>query len=80
MFYFVAVDTTVLVLHREPLPETIVSRLRETMDIATSFKIIGNGSSGVVYQARLLNTIDLVDIKNVLQDMRFTAGPLINQW
>jgi len=37
----------------------------------TDFRIIGNGSFGVVYQARLLETNDLVAIKKVLQDKRF---------
>ncbi|XP_064463822.1 glycogen synthase kinase-3 beta-like isoform X1 [Ornithodoros turicata] len=34
-------------------------------------KVIGNGSFGVVYQARLLDTGELVAIKKVLQDKRF---------
>ncbi|KAM7313052.1 glycogen synthase kinase-3 beta [Ixodes scapularis] len=34
-------------------------------------KVIGNGSFGVVYQARLLDTAELVAIKKVLQDKRF---------
>lgn len=34
-------------------------------------KVIGNGSFGVVYQARLCNTGELVAIKKVLQDKRF---------
>eukprot|EP00112_Aurelia_sp_Birch-Aquarium-sp1_P013769 Seg2937.1 transcript_id=Seg2937.1/GoldUCD/mRNA.D3Y31 product="Glycogen synthase kinase-3 beta" protein_id=Seg2937.1/GoldUCD/D3Y31 len=34
-------------------------------------KVIGNGSFGVVYQARLLESGDLVAIKKVLQDKRF---------
>jgi len=46
----------------------------------TDFRIIGNGSFGVVYQARLLETNDLVAIKKVLQDKRFKVGLLINQW
>ena len=51
--YFIAMDTTVSVLHYEPLPETTFSRLRETTAIATSFRIIGNGSSGVVFPLHL---------------------------
>eukprot|EP00794_Sanderia_malayensis_P011349 gene11349-12533_t len=34
-------------------------------------KVIGNGSFGVVYQARLIESGDLVAIKKVLQDKRF---------
>ena len=34
-------------------------------------RIIGNGSFGVVYQARLVESSDLVAIKKVLQDKRF---------
>ena len=34
-------------------------------------KVIGNGSFGVVYQARLVESNELVAIKRVLQDKRF---------
>ena len=34
-------------------------------------KVIGNGSFGVVYQARLCDTSEQVAIKKVLQDKRF---------
>lgn len=34
-------------------------------------KVIGNGSFGVVYQARLIESNDLIAIKKVLQDKRF---------
>jgi len=34
-------------------------------------KVIGNGSFGVVYQAKLIDTSELVAIKKVLQDKRF---------
>ncbi|CAL1286465.1 unnamed protein product [Larinioides sclopetarius] len=37
----------------------------------TDTKVIGNGSFGVVYQARLLESGELVAIKKVLQDKRF---------
>ncbi|KAK7798520.1 hypothetical protein U0070_018288 [Myodes glareolus] len=37
----------------------------------TDIKVIGNGSFGVVYQARLAETRELVAIKKVLQDKRF---------
>ncbi|XP_013783058.1 glycogen synthase kinase-3 beta-like isoform X1 [Limulus polyphemus] len=37
----------------------------------TDTKVIGNGSFGVVYQARLVDTGELVAIKKVLQDKRF---------
>ncbi|RWS07773.1 hypothetical protein B4U79_15346, partial [Dinothrombium tinctorium] len=37
----------------------------------TDAKVIGNGSFGVVYQARLVDTQELVAIKRVLQDKRF---------
>jgi glycogen synthase kinase 3 beta len=37
----------------------------------TDAKVIGNGSFGVVYQARLMETGELVAIKKVLQDKRF---------
>ena len=37
----------------------------------TDTKVIGNGSFGVVYQARLCDTQGLVAIKKVLQDKRF---------
>lgn len=34
-------------------------------------KVIGNGSFGVVYQARIVETNDMIAIKKVLQDRRF---------
>ncbi|KAH9504269.1 hypothetical protein Btru_064492 [Bulinus truncatus] len=37
----------------------------------TDAKVIGNGSFGVVYQAKLTETGELVAIKKVLQDKRF---------
>jgi glycogen synthase kinase 3 beta len=37
----------------------------------TDTKVIGNGSFGVVYQARLVDTNEMVAIKRVLQDKRF---------
>ena len=37
-------------------------------------KVIGNGSFGVVYQAKLCETGELVAIKKVLQDKRFKVG------
>ncbi|GIY08198.1 glycogen synthase kinase-3 beta [Caerostris extrusa] len=37
----------------------------------TDTKVIGNGSFGVVYQARLMDSGELVAIKKVLQDKRF---------
>ena len=40
-------------------------------------KVIGNGSFGVVYQARLLESGDLVAIKKVLQDKRFKVFSIL---
>lgn len=37
----------------------------------TDARVIGNGSFGVVYQARLCENSELVAIKKVLQDKRF---------
>ena len=37
----------------------------------TGLRIIGNGSFGVVYQAKLVETNEPVAIKKVLQDKRF---------
>lgn len=39
----------------------------------TDIKVIGNGSFGVVYQARLIDSQEMVAIKKVLQDKRFKA-------
>lgn len=39
-------------------------------------KVIGNGSFGVVFQAKLCDNGELVAIKKVLQDKRFKVG----QW
>ncbi|CAG0912296.1 unnamed protein product [Notodromas monacha] len=40
----------------------------------TDTKVIGNGSFGVVYQAKLCESGELVAIKKVLQDKRFKRG------
>lgn len=40
----------------------------------TDTKIIGNGSFGVVYQAKLCDTGEMVAIKKVLQDKRFKVS------
>jgi glycogen synthase kinase 3 beta len=40
----------------------------------TKYKIAGNGSFGVVYQAKLLQTGEDVAIKKVLQDKRFKVS------
>ena len=37
----------------------------------TDTKVIGNGSFGVVYQARIVDSSDMIAIKKVLQDKRF---------
>lgn len=45
----------------------------------TDIKVIGNGSFGVVYQARLIDSQEMVAIKKVLQDKRFKVcvnGPV----
>ena len=39
--------------------------------ILTDMQVIGNGSFGVVYQAKLCETGEMVAIKKVLQDKRF---------
>lgn len=41
----------------------------------TDTKVIGNGSFGVVYQAKLCDSGELVAIKKVLQDKRFKVKP-----
>lgn len=41
----------------------------------TDIKVIGNGSFGVVYQARLTDSQEMVAIKKVLQDKRFKVRP-----
>jgi glycogen synthase kinase 3 beta len=47
----------------------------ETEEISyTDAKVIGNGSFGVVYQARLISTSELVAIKKVLQDRRYKVN------
>lgn len=40
----------------------------------TDTRVIGNGSFGVVYQAKLCDTGEMVAIKKVLQDKRFKVG------
>lgn len=43
----------------------------------TDTKVIGNGSFGVVYQARMCDSSELVAIKKVLQDKRFKVFLLL---
>jgi serine/threonine protein kinase len=51
---------------------------QEYIEVAyADLKVIGNGSFGVVYQARLMETGELVAIKKVLQDKRFKVKCLI---
>nr|XP_029500965.1 glycogen synthase kinase-3 beta-like [Oncorhynchus nerka] len=40
----------------------------------TDTKVIGNGSFGVVYQAKLCDSGELLAIKKVLQDKRFKCA------
>lgn len=40
----------------------------------TVTKVVGNGSFGVVYQAKLIKSGEEVAIKKVLQDKRFKVG------
>lgn len=42
----------------------------------TDTKVIGNGSFGVVYQAKLCDSSEMVAIKKVLQDKRFKVSKL----
>jgi glycogen synthase kinase 3 beta len=41
--------------------------------------VIGNGSFGVVYQAKLCDTGEMVAIKKVLQDKRFKVRHIVIQ-
>lgn len=50
-----------------------VQRLTVSSFVETS-QVIGNGSFGVVYQARLIDSQEMVAIKKVLQDKRFKVG------
>jgi glycogen synthase kinase 3 beta len=40
----------------------------------TNYKVIGNGSFGVVYQAKLVPSGEEIAIKKVLQDKRFKVS------
>ncbi len=47
----------------------------EPMELSyTNYKVIGNGSFGVVFQAKLLESGDYAAIKKVLQDKRFKVS------
>lgn len=46
----------------------------------TDIKVIGNGSFGVVYQARLIDSQEMVAIKKVLQDKRFKVRLTDSAW
>lgn len=41
----------------------------------THAKVIGNGSFGVVFAARIVGTNEMIAIKKVLQDRRFKVRP-----
>jgi glycogen synthase kinase 3 beta len=44
----------------------------ETQELSyTNYKVIGNGSFGVVFQAKIIETGENTAIKKVLQDKRF---------
>jgi glycogen synthase kinase 3 beta len=63
-------------MHADPLKVIKVAakdgRTGEDIQLHYSnYKVAGNGSFGVVYQAKLLRTGDDVAIKKVLQDKRF---------
>ena len=48
---------------------------QEYQEVAyTDLKVIGNGSFGVVYSARMIDTNEPVAIKKVLQDKRFKVS------
>lgn len=50
----------------------------ETRDMQyTLYKIVGNGSFGVVFQTKLSPSGEDAAIKRVLQDKRFKVNPLI---
>ena len=57
-----------------PLPD------RQQEITYSDVKIIGNGSFGVVYQAKLLDTNEPVAIKKVLQDKRFKVCTVLYYW
>ena len=40
-------------------------------------KVIGNGSFGVVFQATMVETGEVVAVKKVLQDKRFKVPPRV---
>ncbi|KAI8842559.1 kinase-like domain-containing protein [Chytridium lagenaria] len=57
-------------LSNEPDSTKVVNR--ESIELSyTNYKVIGNGSFGVVFQAKLLDSGDQAAIKKVLQDKRF---------
>jgi hypothetical protein len=56
-------------------------RTGEQKEISYSnLKAVGNGSFGVVFQAKILETGDLVAIKKVLQDKRFKVSGSARQY
>lgn len=65
-------------LSNEPDPTKVVTvlasdgRTGESIELSyTGYKVIGNGSFGVVFQAMLIDSSEQVAIKKVLQDKRF---------
>jgi serine/threonine protein kinase len=54
-----------------PMPDDAKSPLTEQNISYSAERIIGNGSFGVVFEAKVVETGEVVAIKKVLQDKRF---------
>ena len=68
-------------INNEADPNKVISvaandgKTGEHVDLSyTNYKVIGNGSFGVVFQAKIIQTGEYGAIKKVLQDKRFKVG------
>lgn len=64
------INMSVFALH---LMSSLISSVQglSVSSFVKTLQVIGNGSFGVVYQARLIDSQEMVAIKKVLQDKRF---------
>jgi serine/threonine protein kinase len=66
----VAATAAAMVDSASPAPQAAPSEAQENISYSAE-RIIGNGSFGVVFEAKVVETNEVVAIKKVLQDKRF---------
>lgn len=77
MAQFLCLLQTDIIAHHEKTIKVVAKDARSGKQIKLEYvnkKITGNGSFGVVYQTRLVETNEDAAIKKVLQDRRFKVS------